>query len=509
MFIVNPNKDHNIVDSYMSKTDSQKIKMYPQFFLGIKFDEFRHIKNVNLDFIHPITVLSGSNKSGKTSVLLSIACSHYNFQRRNVNNGILERNTWGNVMKFVAQDVQKTDWTYYISYREGEKIQLGKKGQRKCATKKWNGVAKRNGQIGRPEKNSNKVGRYVCMIDLERIVPARHLSNTAYVKAQKAPLNSSKNLIQEYLSYIFECKYSVNRIMSAADKDLYAYTVSSKYSSYNTASGEDAITRIVQDIVDAPKGALILIEEIEIGLHPKIQRRLMDVLYHESAQNSKQFIVTTHSPTVLSSVKPESRIFIENLNGVQKAYPCISVNAAFTKMDSENYPLLNLYVEDDLSKKMVKKAIAELEIESRGFSKLIKVVVAGSAEHIYPFFLMKKRLYDAETINSGFACVLDGDKRSYGEDELLFYHYSNDSPEKMLVKEYLSSHPNDTMEFHLESSDNHCLLKKMCEISLASSEDEAFQICWECLMNTEAGREYFSELKTFLLNACNHFSANL
>ena len=38
------------------------------------------------------------------------------------------------------------------------------------------------------------------------------------------------------------------------------------------------------DIVEAPNNSLILIEEIEEGLHPKIQRRLMDVVFHESVK---------------------------------------------------------------------------------------------------------------------------------------------------------------------------------------------------------------------------------
>ena len=74
-----------------------------------------------------------------------------------------------------------------------------------------------------------------------------------------------------------------------------------KYSSFNSASGEDALTRIITEIVSAPKTALILIEEIEVGLHPEYLRRLMDVIYNESITKSKQFIITTHSPLVTLS----------------------------------------------------------------------------------------------------------------------------------------------------------------------------------------------------------------
>lgn len=507
MFIVNPYKDHDEVDSFLKSSEKNQVKAFPQFFCGIKFEEFRHLKDLELNFIHPITVVSGSNKSGKTTVLLSIACSHYNFKRRNVSNGSLERNTWGDVLKFVAQDVQTKDWTYYVNFREGSK-KTEIRGQRKYDTKKWNGVGKREGQIGHPTK-TKKEGRFVCMIDLERVVPARHLSLTAYQKAKKSSMASLDGLIKEYMSYVFECDYDVSKISSSADRDLYAYATSSNYSSYNTASGEDAITRIIRDVVEAPKNALVLIEEIEVGLHPKIQRRLMDVLFHEASENSKQFIVTTHSPTILSAVKPESRIFIENENGRQRVISKISISSALTKMDSHNYPLLNLYVEDDLSEKMVRKAITELEKKNQGISKLVKIVVSGSSEHIYPFFKMRKKLFDYESVNSGFACILDGDKREkYSSEDLLFFHYSNLSPEAMLVTEYLKKFPNDQLKFHLKSSDNHCLFDKMVEWNLALTKDEAFEKCWKCLMQESYGKKYLKEMQQFIDQACKHFSEN-
>lgn len=424
MSLVNPNKNRDSVNSYPTKSDSEKFKMFPQFFCGIKFDQFRHIKNLELTFNHPITVITGSNKSGKTTALLSIACSHYNFMRRNVITGAMERCTWGNVLKFVAQDSQKNDWTYHVKYRLGSE-EFDKPGQRKSGTKKWNGVAKKEGQIGTPKVDGQNSGRKVFMIDMERVVPARHLSETAYRKARDNQDSKTNETVDNHLSYIFEKPYKVKKICSAADRELYAYDSISSYSSYNTASGEDALTRILQDVVNAPKNSLILIEEIELGLHPKIQRRLMDVLFYEAAENSKQFIVTTHSSTILSAVKPESRIFIDYSSGTHRPIYNISINAALTKMDSENYPLADVYVEDELSKKIVLRAIKDIERFSKGFSKLIKPVVIGNANKTYDFYSVRKDIYDVDSINTGYACILDGDmrknKKFLRNDEFLFF----------------------------------------------------------------------------------------
>ena len=71
------------------------------------------------------------------------------------------------------------------------------------------------------------------------------------------------------------------------------------------------MTRIIIDIVEAKEKSLILIDEIEMGLHPKIQRRLMDVIRNISRKDQKQFIITSHSSIILDSTSLYSRIFIE------------------------------------------------------------------------------------------------------------------------------------------------------------------------------------------------------
>lgn len=506
---VNPNKQHNDVDSYVTKTKEEQAALYPQFFSGIEFDSFRHIKNIKLNFIHPITVIAGSNKSGKTTILLSIACSHYNFMRRNVVSGNICRNTWGKVLRFVSGDKQEEDWTYYVDYREGSKITEHKMGQRKESSKKWSGVAKKEGQIGTPQGEKVKGGRHAYLIDMDRIIPARHLSDTEYKKVKGKTLEDTNELVDEYFSYIFETEYAVTKIGTSADKDIYAFATENNYSSYNSASGEDAITRIIRDIVSAPNNSLILIEEIEIGLHPKIQRRLMDVLFCESSKKSKQFVITTHSATILSSVKPESRIFIDSVNGGQRVIPQISINAALTKMDAESYPLVDIYVEDEVSQKMVQLAIKELNKIKSGFSKLVKVIIIGSAQQTFDFFTIRKRIYEEEKINRGYACILDGDMRDFGQDELLFYHYSEKDPETMLVTEYLKNTKCPKLSYHLKHSDNHCLFKKMVELGLATTEDEAFKLCWDDLLENPSGKEYFENLKNFILKICKHFSQDL
>lgn len=110
-------------------------------------------------------------------------------------------------------------------------------------------------------------------------------------------------------------------------------------------------------------------------------------------------------------------------------------------MDSEAFPVANVYVEDDISEMIVKKAIAELAVANLGFLKLLKVVVVGSADKTYRYFESRKALHHLEDKTPRPACVLDGDmeRKSDGDGNVmypyqdgLFFHYTNAAPEKML-----------------------------------------------------------------------------
>lgn len=513
---LNPNSARNTVNSYcQAQSIENEVRLYPQFFTEIKLDVFRHIHGLTMNFIHPISVISGSNRSGKTSVLMAIACSHYNFDRPSISKASWERATWSNLLRFTNHDSQNEDWEYHITYRLGNQIKNAK-GYRKCSTKKWGGAGKKENQIGTPTDAKPDGGRHVCLIDLNRINPGRNFSVTTFNKAKGANFQSMENqaLINTYLSYIFETNYDIGKLVESADDKVYQFKMDNalKYSSFNTASGEDVLVNMLSQILHEPDESLILIDEIEIGLHPKIQRRLMDVLFMISKNNKKQFIVTSHSYAVVDSVPKESRLFIENNNGSYLCKSQLSIYETLTRMDSEAFPLVTIYVEDDVSKKITEKAISEINIQNNGFARLVRVVVVGSAGETYNYFKTRKNLQKLENIVTKVACILDGDMKnkqnqkgalSYPIEDNLFFHYSDDAPEKMMVKCYLKSNANSNIQYHVEHSNPHCLFKKMTEVGCVNDNNEAFDVCFNAYKSDVEGGNHFEELKNFVKNLCN------
>ena len=507
---INPNSARAWVNSYLSKSEEEKALMYPQFFNKVILDVFRHVRNLKMRFIHPITVISGSNRSGKTSVLMTIACSHYNFDRKDVANGTWGRATWSHLVRFTNHDNQTEDWEYHIEYREGRRAREAR-GYRKHLTQKWGGAGKKESQIGRPSDGHRDGGRHVCLIDLNRINPGRHLTSSVYNKARRAVAEAIDNQedINMYLSYILESDYSIDKLAESADNNVYKFFAGGNcnYSSFNTASGEDVLVNLLEQILHMPVKSLILIDELEVGLHPKIQRRLMDVLFVISKKQNKQFIISSHSYAVIDSVPKESRLFIHNNGGRYEAMASLSTYETLTRMDSEAFPVSMVYVEDEESKKIVDNAIGDINAVKPGFARLVKTIVVGSANDTYCYFKTRQRLSNVEALFSKAACVLDGDMQhkqdgngnlKYPAQHRLFFHYSNDAPEKMLVKSYLAVHPNENMQYHVEHSNPHCLLEKMVEQGMAADKQNAFNVCFDAYRQSAEGSAHYSELKEFL-----------
>ena len=103
------------------------------------------------------------------------------------------------------------------------------------------------------------------------------------------------------------------------------------YSELDMAAGERAILQLSQEITQL-NGALVLIDEVEAGLHPWVQQLLMVHLQQLALRNDLQIIVTSHSPIVLDSVPSNGKIFLDRdeLSGkvvVRPAYRDLIQNA--------------------------------------------------------------------------------------------------------------------------------------------------------------------------------------
>lgn len=494
---INPNADRD----YIKDCNVESHTEFPKFLHSIELHPFKQINELTIEFTSPITVISGTNKIGKTTLLIALACSHYNFKKRNVTNGNFERHTWGGFMKITQHDIQNVDWSYWIEFREGTR-KTRRQGQRKLVTKKWNGIAKKESQIQ---------DRQVVFIDLDRVLPARNVSNSLYKKAQSTHGTSVANNLTQYLSYIFEESYSsVSILAEHLGKDVFGYTTGARYSGFNSASGEDVVTKILLDIIEADRNALILLDEIELGLHPKVQRRLLEVINFLARHEKKQFIITTHSPSIFAHIDPRSRIFIDkHADGTLRCIQNATLNEALCKMDADLYPAIDLFCEDDVAEMMIKKMYQPIkdETEIKLVDKLVNIIISRSASQTYQNFAVHKRTYENKKIKTGHLCVLDGDMRiEFPTEEGLYHLPSNLPPEKYLLSVYLIQNPNATLQYHLEQSNAHILFSKMVEAGVAIDKKDAFEKCWQVFEQTPEYSIYKEQFISFITAGIRKFS---
>lgn len=143
---------------------------FRQFLHEIKINSFRHIFDLKLTFDHPVTIIAGTNKIGKTSILLLIACSFERFLKLDSTSpaGDLHEHTWTDVLSFTSHENIDNDYSYEMKWRLANVPRFGE-GKRLASSRAWSGLGKKSSDLTRI--NAKIRDREVRFIDLERVLP--------------------------------------------------------------------------------------------------------------------------------------------------------------------------------------------------------------------------------------------------------------------------------------------------------------------------------------------------
>ena len=87
---------------------------------------------------------------------------------------------------------------------------------------------------------------------------------------------------------------------------LIGYQKKNDYSQFHFGAGEASIIEMVSRIEAADNEALVLIEEIENGLHPVATEKMVEYLIDAATRKRLQVIFTTHSEYALKKLPPEA-----------------------------------------------------------------------------------------------------------------------------------------------------------------------------------------------------------
>lgn len=134
------------------------------------------------------------------------------------------------------------------------------------------------------------------------------------------------------------------------------------YSEKRFSAGELALLRLVEQLSSVEDNALILLDEAEMALHPRIQKRLLDYLKRIADEKHLSIFISTHSITMIKATKKNNILLLdkspEHLNHYTIETPCYPSKAigSVDYMDNIIYDAV-FFVEDDMARVLLKKML--------------------------------------------------------------------------------------------------------------------------------------------------------
>ena len=173
------------------------------------------------------------------------------------------------------------------------------------------------------------------------------------------------------------------------------------YSEFHFGAGESSVIRMVSAIEAAPPNALVLIEEIENGLHPVATRRMVEYLIDAASRRSIQSIFTTHSEDALLPLSSEA-IWSSIDGAVRQGRISIEALRAITGRIDER---MAIFVEDAFAKDWVEGVIRARMPERMDEIGVYPVNGESQAHSIH----LSHRSNPAVSSRLKSICILDGD----------------------------------------------------------------------------------------------------
>lgn len=160
-----------------------------------------------------------------------------------------------------------------------------------------------------------------------------------------------KVFIQEAFDKVLPFHKKSDQIVSHSFKDskkgshIPAFT----HNSFTISLGQDSLSTIVTALASFNhlkrtqaseyNGGILVIDEVDAGLHPRAQEKLIHLLHQSARKLNLQIIITTHSLTVIKSLLHKNEHSGVKVNNVvylmDSNYPRIMENPTYTKIKND------------------------------------------------------------------------------------------------------------------------------------------------------------------------------
>lgn len=365
--------------------------------LKIEKGNIRGITPSEISFEYPITAIVGENGSGKSTWLSLVACAFHNHtnyfpQNRKRKDVKKPRNyyTYGDFFTFSPEESGIAGIEITAEYLSP--TGLKKDVRKKKPSGKWNDF-------------NSRPKRAVAYLGINRIVPPSESNpHKSYKRSFTSAILTPKQAeqLRSSMSTILGKQYSEIELSAHNIYQLFkANRGGLRYSGFNMGAGENAVLCLLLEILNAGTGALIVVDEIELGLHVQAQIKLVEELKNLCKKYKCQIVCSTHSKYVLEHLPPEARRYIKQTNTGTEIIPAITPDYAFGKLSGINTGEVDVFVEDEVGEAFL-SSILPLSIRER-----INIMAIGSDQAILKHMAVhyRERKYN-------FISFMDGDKRT-------------------------------------------------------------------------------------------------
>ncbi len=132
------------------------------------------------------------------------------------------------------------------------------------------------------------------------------------------------------------------------------------YTEKRFSTGEIAILRLIENIELTSNGSLVLLDEAEMALHPRVQVNLLKYLKTKAQEKELMVFISTHSPTLIKSTNVQQIRVREPtaLGNNELCTPCYPARA-LGGIDFEESNIFDyvFFVEDNMARAFLKRMI--------------------------------------------------------------------------------------------------------------------------------------------------------
>jgi predicted ATPase len=385
-------------------------KSYSKYLPKMVIKKVRGFVDQPVSFDFPVTAIIGPNGGGKTTIMGAAGCAYKTVVPRRF------------FAKSGIYDESMQDWA--IEYEIVDKSLNAKDTVRRTASFKnfrW---------------NRDALDREVLIFGVTRTVPANERSDMIPMARRRFTVPESNiavlsNVVSTAVSRILGkdvTEFTTMRQKAAGQVVLLGgKSAGSKYSEFHFGAGEASIIRMVLEIEAAPDNCLILIEEIENGLHPVATIRLVEYLIEVAERKRVQVIFTTHSNEALAPL-PSKAVWVATRDRVmQGKLDIVSLRA----LTGEIKKTAAVFVED---------AFARIWVEAMlraGAAELVDHVEVHAMSGDGVALAVNKHHNQDPSVTAPSICIIDGDSKQQTSDEEWVFRLPGTMPEEYVFDRVL------------------------------------------------------------------------